>query len=212
MDLEFAKTISMGGNWKWGTSFCNVKLACNPFVFHLMSNHLAENPQIKMICELGTHTAGMALYLGMESVRLGIPFHTWDIEKQTTADTDKILDRLGVIQHIGDVFEQEAEILKLIGDEPVMLICDSGNKCREVERFAPRLPKYSIISSHDYGEELKDDCLSWTYEHVHMMPIRAYEWGETNAQFPTWKIMSEPIKDFIPEPAAEMQEETEVKP
>lgn len=192
-DLEWNKTNSLNGNWEWGSNFCNVKLACNYFVFDVLSRHLAENPQIKRIVEFGSSTGGMALYLGMESVRLGIEFYTYNILKETTEDTDRILDRLGVRQHICDIFEEEKAIVESFGTEPVFLVADAGNKWREIERFAQFLPKGSILVSHDYGRELMDEMLELTFEKVKMLPLRCWEWNEKNVQMPVWKILSEPL-------------------
>ena len=192
-DLEWEKTQSINGNWEWGSRFCNVKLASNYFVFDIMSRHLAENPQITRIVEIGTHTGGMALYLGMEAVRMGIEFHTWDIEKQTTEDTDKILNKLGVIQHIGDAFEKESEIMEMISKEPTYLLCDGGNKHREVEMFAKYLPENSIISTHDYGQEIFSEDLIATMKMTQLLPLRVQEWGEKNAQFITLKVLNKTI-------------------
>ena len=189
IDKEWAKSNSLNGNWEWGSSFCNVKLACNYFVFDIMSRHLAENPQIKRIVEIGTSTGGMALYLGMEAVRMGIEFHTWNIVKETTPETDKILDRLGVIQHIGDVFEHEKMIAELFSGQPVYYVEDGGNKYRGVETFTKYLEKDSLLSTHDYSQEIFSENLIATMETTQLLPLRVEEWGEKNAQFITLKVI-----------------------
>jgi hypothetical protein len=189
IDKEWVKGQNINGSWEWGSQFAGVKLSCNYFVFDIMSKNLSENPQIKKIVEIGTSTGGMALCLGMEAVRLGIEFHTYNIKKETTPETDRILNRLGVIQHIGDVFEQEAVIAEMLRHQPTYLIADGGNKYRETEMFVPYLQPDSLFSTHDYGQEIFDENISATMKKINMMPLRVWEWGEKNAQFMTWKIL-----------------------
>lgn len=189
IDKEWLKGQNINGFWEWGSQFAGVRLSCNYFVFDIMSKHLSENPQIKKIVEIGTSTGGMALYLGMEAARMGIELHTWNIVKETTPETDKILNRLGVIQHIGDVFEHESSMAEMIRDQPTYLLADGGNKHRETETFVPYLQPDSLFSTHDYGQEIFDENLAVTMKKVNMMPLRVWEWGEKNAQFMTWKIL-----------------------
>jgi len=186
-DREFAKTISINGDWAWGTQFAGIKMASNYFVFHLMSKLLSENPHIQKICEIGTHTGSMAVYLGLEGLKMGgVPVHTFEKDKQVTRQTSDLLEKLKVEQHIYDVGIYPDKVIAQIKDQPTYLVSDGGNKVADANVFLDYLPSGSILSLHDYSIEVLDSQLGKIYEKC--IPIRPYEWNETNAQFASFKV------------------------
>lgn len=187
IDKQFAKTVSMNGDWEWGSKFAGVNLSCNYFVFDIMSRLVEENPQIQLICELGTHTGGMAIYLSIEALRKKIPFHTFEKDKQITRETNDLLEKLGATQHIYDVFEYPDKVIAIIQEQPTFLICDGGDKMKEVEKFLGYLKVGSVISCHDYPLEVTDAIFPVLAEKC--IPIRPFEWSEKNAQFVSWKVI-----------------------
>ena len=185
-DYEWNKTKNFQGNWEWGTLFAGIPMNCNYYVFHQISRILAENPQIKSICEIGQCTGSMTIYLALEAVRKKIPCHSWDITRQITPETEVILNSLHVRSHYMDVFAYKENIISMINTEPVYLICDGGDKKREAEMFVPHLKSGSIVSIHDYGREVFDADLIPIQDKV--MPIRPHEWNLHNSQFCSLRV------------------------
>ena len=52
-----------------------------------------------------------------------------------------------------DVLEHP-EVVARVLDRPVALLCDNGDKPREVALFAPLLHSGSILVAHDWGTEI----------------------------------------------------------
>lgn len=186
-DLEWLKGQDINGSWQWGSQFAGVKLSCNYFVFDIMSRIIDENPQIQLICEIGSHTGGMAIYLSLEALRKKLPFHTFEKDKQITRETNDLLEKLGANMHIYDVFEYPDKVIAIIQEQPAYLICDGGRKHAELEKFIGYLKPGSVVSCHDYPLEINDSHFAPLYERA--VPIRTFEWSEKNAQFSSWKII-----------------------
>lgn len=185
-DLEFAKSNNFNGDWSWGNKFVGINMASNYYVFDIMSRLIDENPQIRSINECGTHTGTFAVYLGMEGVRKDIPVNTFEITKQVTKETNTILEKLGVNQHVWDVFAYPEKVIKLINKEPCYFIADGGDKPREAALFVPHLKPGSIFSIHDFGLEV-------TYKHLEgvadrLLAIRPEEWGQHNVQLASFLV------------------------
>ena len=185
-DLEFAKSQDINGDWSWGNQFAGIKMNSNYFVFDIMSRLIDENPQIRLINEFGTHTGTFATYLGLEGVRKKITVITWEIQKQVSEETNNLLALLSVNQEICDVFAERDRIIEIVSAQPTYLICDGGDKQAEALIFGAVLPSGSIMSIHDWGQEV-------TYQHLEpiwdkIIPIRPEEWGLHNCQFASFRI------------------------
>lgn len=185
-DLEFAKTQNYNGDWAWGSKFAGIPLCCNYYVFDIMSRLIDENPQIKGIVEMGTHTGGMAVYLGLCGIQKGITVNTWEITKQISKETDTMLDKLGVIQHVFDVFAYSEKVIEQINKEPIYFLADGGDKKRELALFVPHLVRGSIVSVHDWGMEVTFKDLEAVADRL--LPIRPEEWGQHNAQIASFLV------------------------
>ncbi len=155
------RKIKQSGDWEWFTQFVGVRMSCNYYAFHMMSKVLDSSPQVQGIVELGTYTGPMAMYLGMEGVRRDLPVLTIDIIDHLDAGTKKVLDRLGVVRHIGDLFDKElqARMRQTVSAGPVYMVVDGGHKAREFAEYLPMLKPGSVLSVHDWGDEFfPHDC------------------------------------------------------
>lgn len=108
----------------------------------LWENVLNDNPQITGIVELGTWEGGFSWFLWAQAQARGITFDTYDIvapEREPPCFTQLDIYR----------YPERVEI----GDEPIALFCDGGNKPRELATFPPMMAEGSIFLVHDWGTE-----------------------------------------------------------
>lgn len=129
--------------------------------FILWEAILNENPETKAIVELGTWQGGFSLYLAAQAFARGIDFTTID----ATAPDREIP---GFIRM--DIWRQADQLGGLLKAlEPVILLCDNGNKPRELRTFPAYLqdPR-SLVVVHDWMTEVLPsdvpDTLTPVYE------------------------------------------------
>lgn len=111
------------------------------------------------IVELGTFRGGLSLFLALHAEQSGAVFATFDNEPAWLAETP-LTDRYvrGAVNII-DVFTPDGQrmvhaVLALSGDRPALLVCDNGDKRREVATFAPMLRQKDWLAVHDVGTEI----------------------------------------------------------
>jgi hypothetical protein len=110
---------------------------------------LNGNPQLRGIIEIGTWQGGFSGWLWAQARLRDMQFFTCDAVRPERP-----------IRYTGfcrvDVFatpEAIEDTIRSIG-EPLMLLCDGGNKPRELRTFAPMLKDPgSLIAVHDWGTE-----------------------------------------------------------
>jgi len=74
--------------------------------------------------------------------------HSFDLDRPRTVTNPN------VTYYNMDIFGNKNFISKLIGND-VLLLCDNGDKIREVKTFAKYLKTGSVIMSHDYAYDLE---------------------------------------------------------
>lgn len=117
--------------------------------YYLWEYLLNDTPQCRGIVELGTWEGGFACYLAAQARSRGISFRTYDV----TAPSHAIP---GFVQL--DIFREAEQIGEYLrGEDPVILLCDGGNKAREVKTFSPYLSPESRIVVHDWGTEVQPE-------------------------------------------------------
>ena len=114
--------------------------------YYLWEVVLNENPQLRGIVELGTWEGGFACYLAAQARSRKIWFRTYDVRPPEH-------DIPGFVQL--DVFRKAEEVGRLLREwEPVIVLCDGGNKPREVQTFSRHLGPESLLVAHDWGMEI----------------------------------------------------------
>lgn len=124
------------------TSFGGI--ACAQFFidFILWENVLNDNPQLRGIVELGSWEGGFSWFLWAQTQVREMSFHTYDIVvPEREPPNFRKLD----IYRYPDSVE--------IGDEPIALFCDGGNKPRELATFPQMCAPGSVFLVHDWGTE-----------------------------------------------------------
>jgi hypothetical protein len=94
--------------------------------------------------EIGTANGGLSIFLS-----LVCKTYTFDVtDFRSYMNLHNVLD---IDFRLGDVFQHIEEIGAIIQEEGCSIVmCDGGNKPRELRTFAPYLKKCDIIMAHDY--------------------------------------------------------------
>ena len=130
----------------------------NPVVI-LHFNDLLRVLQPKTIIEFGTAGGGLTCLLGLYCSACDATMHTFDISKKTSAGVDSTLRSLGTNVHITDIFSNVGRgcVAGILSEckRPVLLLCDNGNKIREVNEYSILLKSGDVIMAHDYSRDRK---------------------------------------------------------
>lgn len=126
------------------------------------------------IIEIGTFAGGFATALALHASQIGAPLITYDLAIPNEK-LQPLAESLGVRFRVGDMWTPELtnEIIQYIQSPgTTFLLCDGGNKPREMETFAPYLKPGDVIASHDYappdgprGDDVYWPCGEITLEH-----------------------------------------------
>jgi predicted O-methyltransferase YrrM len=104
------------------------------------------------IIELGTYTGGLSLALGVHAWALGAKIVTYD-RMAPNAEISPLAKFLGVQNRTCDLYTPETitEIRARIREPGITyLLCDGGDKKRELELYMPTLKPGDVIAAHDY--------------------------------------------------------------
>ncbi len=127
------------------------------FVFEKI---LAAHKSLKWICEIGTGVGSLSVYLSTVAVIKHIPFLTIDIgDSQIPLAAKSLLSLHGTCLLRGDVFESSTKgiIKSFISEESGLLLCDGGDKKRELVEIGCVVGEGGIVLVHDVGNEWKLD-------------------------------------------------------
>jgi hypothetical protein len=99
---------------------------------------------LNAIVELGTWQGGFSRYLACQARERGMLFRTYDIEP---------VDAPGFVK--ADIFAAQERIGAWLGKQgPLVLLCDNGDKPRELRTFPQYLDPWSLVVVHDWGTEV----------------------------------------------------------
>ena len=116
---------------------------CDFMVWELVLNN---NPQVKGIVELGTYKGGFSWFLDAQARARGIDFITYDILAPDVEPPG--FNKMDIYRH-SDLVGFAARAMG-----PVALLCDGGNKPRELKLFSPLCAPGSVFLVHDWGTEM----------------------------------------------------------
>jgi len=129
--------------------------------FALWEVVLNMHPELRGIVELGTYMGGFSRYLGFQALMRAMRFHTFDLElpaKPLGAHTFVKLDLWS---------EKAPAVVREFLGRPGILLCDDGDKPREVATFAPILEPGELLVVHDWGLEIGAGDIPASLEMVH---------------------------------------------
>lgn len=114
--------------------------------FFLWEALLNENEHLRAIVELGTWKGGFSLWLHAQAENRDMCFRTYDVIKPERQPPNFVqIDIYAEAEEIGKHLKKNA---------PLILLCDGGNKPRELRTFSMYLKPDSVIVVHDWGTEM----------------------------------------------------------
>ena len=136
-------------HWEQGgiSSILGLPVSQNAWTIAMFSNLLTDIPPYRII-ELGTGNGGLSILLSLRVPPRHV--HTYDLSDFRSGRVVDSHRKLGIQFHQEDIWTNEPSIADLISqDGRTWLLCDGGDKTREVETFAQYLKKGDVIGAHD---------------------------------------------------------------
>lgn len=141
-----------------GVSFGGVFCAQYWAEFVLWEALLNERPYDTLV-ELGTFDGGFSLYLAAQAHCRDMSFRTYDIHTPPRKIPGFVpIDIYAHAEEIGDHMRRH---------DPVIVLCDGGNKPRELKTFSRYVTEESTLVVHDWGTEFLSSDIPENVEMVH---------------------------------------------
>lgn len=106
------------------------------------------------VIEIGSYNGGFACALGIHASRIGARVVGFDRMEAPSIDLRPLAAFLGVEFRQRDIWEAEGEIADLIRQPGVSyVLCDGGDKPRELATFASYAKAGDVVAAHDYHVE-----------------------------------------------------------
>lgn len=124
----------------------------------LVFNEFFRREMFDRVIEIGTARGGLSIFLSLCCFMGEMDFYTFDIEVRHRVKVEKLLHRLGSKYKRLNVFRDKgtAEIKSLIELEGrTLLLCDGGDKKKEIQVFSSSLKVGDVIMGHDYFHSRK---------------------------------------------------------
>lgn len=147
----------------------------------------AENPHLESVVELGCARGLTTLYLSMIVLLRKGQLHSFDVNQPD--QRYQVLWPGCVTFHRMDVLkEQHPVVVKFASRPNTLVICDNGDKVRELELYASVLAPSSIIVAHNFGAEVAPKP-QWKAI-IDRAGLAPYLWGEAakwKSSFRAWR-------------------------
>jgi predicted O-methyltransferase YrrM len=124
------------------------------------------------IVELGSYNGGMTIALGLHAYHIGARVVSYERSKAPDQRYVKLAAFLGIeFRDRVDLWECDAEIAEIIqGPGATFVLCDAGDKPRELAVFARYLKPGDVIAAHDFdaGHDIGQpiDERPWPYSEI----------------------------------------------
>lgn len=176
-------------SWQWKLTFIGQGQQHNYYMYYWIDQVFQGHPHFKKIVEIGTGAGAVTIVLALWGIKLGgVPVLT--IDRRMKCDK-YLFDALKIIfRQVNEWDGKTIEgIEKFIGGRPTFMLCDGSNKAAEVNFWAPKLSKGSVIAAHDWGSEIWVNDVS---ELESKGIIKRWEeewWLKMNNQLAVWEIL-----------------------
>ncbi len=131
-------------------SFLGLPMCQNRFAVPTWSYAMEILPPAQII-ELGTYGGGFTVAIAVHAAQIGARVITHD-RMLPDERLVKLAHHLGVEFRQGDIWEAEQRIARLIElPGTTYVLCDGGDKRRELATFARYLKPGDVIAAHDYA-------------------------------------------------------------
>lgn len=145
-----------GGVWPCGVS-------CSLTWYDLGAiAHILQTAHIRTVLEIGVEHGGLTAWLLAYGRYTGIAYRGVDITLNALQTSVRALD-------VGALVERDAWTDEAVADagrwldaqpSPALIICDGGDKPKELKLYAPLLRTGDVLIGHDYHNEYSDDALA----------------------------------------------------
>jgi cephalosporin hydroxylase len=156
-----------GGIWPLGISCSLTWYDLGAIVYLLQSAH------IRLVIEIGVEHGGLAAYLESYGAFTGCVYRGIDI--MLGALDSRVRDLIGGAIVARDAWDQQTVEEVRAGmaaiDGPALIICDGGDKPKELKLYAPLIRPGDVLIGHDYHNEYEDAALAGMPPEV--MQVRA---------------------------------------
>lgn len=145
--------VSIGALWPMG-----IPISQSPREF-LASLFAIQEFKVKTYIEIGVHRGGMAsLLMARECYSLGFKYYGIEIDENIISPSLWLMEHENGSILIGDVFENLEWVRNKIQftDGSALVMCDGGNKIREMVEVEPLLRGGDLMMAHDYKKEFLD--------------------------------------------------------
>jgi len=125
--------------------------------------HILQLARIRLVVEVGVEHGGLAAYLASYCHYTGCQYKGIDITLNPLHPTVRE-DMAGVQIEERDAWI--AETVERVGQwvaaasGSVLIICDGGDKPKELKLYAPLLRMGDVLIGHDYGNEYGDEAIA----------------------------------------------------
>ena len=104
------------------------------------------------VIEIGTGMGWLSYFLYQESLKHGFKFTTYDIDENRIKDLQKYCNgEISFDYRVRDCFDDIEFIKNTLNDNRCLIMCDGGNKVKEVNVFASLIKNNSFLMAHDYA-------------------------------------------------------------
>jgi len=118
--------------------------------FMMVFNEIFNREQFARVIEIGTFHGGLSLFLAFCCLVKNMKFFTFDIRMNGKTAVYNKIRKLGGKFEKANVFQTDKIKQLILAPGRVMLLCDGGNKPKEIRTFAPFLKQGDVIMGHDY--------------------------------------------------------------
>lgn len=145
-----------GGIWPLGVSSSVTWLDLGAIA------HMLQFARIRTVLEIGVEHGGLSAWLMAYARYNDLAYRGVDITLNALQTQLGIVDRSAFVEC--DAWSaaavNAARAWLEINPAPALIICDGGNKPKELHLYAPLLRDGDILIGHDYHNEYSDDALA----------------------------------------------------
>lgn len=145
-----------GGIWPLGVS-CSVSWLDLGAIAHIL-----QTAHIRAIVEIGVEHGGLSAWLLGYCRYTGCAYLGVDITLNALNTTVRALDADHLIERDAWSDATIAEVGRWLAAQPgpALIICDGGDKPKELHLYAPLLRPGDVMVGHDYGNEYTDAAIA----------------------------------------------------
>ena len=145
-----------GGVWPMGVSSSLTWLDLGAIA------HIIQVANIRTVLEIGVEHGGLSAWIMAYGRYNGLAYQGVDITLGALQTQLGLVDRSAFVERDAWTAEAVADARRWLDSQmaPALIICDGGDKPREMTIYAPLLRDGDIMIGHDYHNEYGDDAIA----------------------------------------------------